>query len=345
MELRGAHRSERDEVLDLLARWYDNREFFARYNLNDPAFRDELCLVARDGGHLVSTAQIFDRKVILGSQAVPMGGIGSVYTLEPHRKRGTASGLMRLAVKTLEHEGFEMSLLFAERLNFYAGFGWRSITRVFTVIHGAPRIPAATALRIERFDSARDLRQVAAIYEAYSGRFDSTAVRDLAYWRGNLRYAGNPDEYFVVARVADGAIGAYARAIEYYGFAMVMEYGYRPEAIEAMLALFRHLAAARLPRAYALDTNRRADQMAAQVVAPAESVSLVTHSIHDSVLEERLGAAGCSLGHHEDNYYMWRVILPQRLSRRFDKPPELAAARALAMVQDRGSLYWTADRF
>ena len=35
MEVRGAHRSERDEVLDLLAQWYNDREFFARYNLND----------------------------------------------------------------------------------------------------------------------------------------------------------------------------------------------------------------------------------------------------------------------------------------------------------------------
>lgn len=340
MELRGAHRSERDEVLDLLARWYDNREFFARYNLNDPTFRDELCLVARDGGRLMSTVQIFDRKVKLGGQAVPMGGIGSVYTLEPYRKRGIASELMRLAVKTLEHEGFELSLLFAERLNFYAGFGWRAVTRVFTVIHGALRIPAAT-LRIDRFDPARDLREVAAIYEAYSGRFDSTVVRDISYWRGNLRYAGNPDEYFVVARTADGVINAYARAIEYYGLAMVMEYGYRPEGIEAMLALFRHLAAARLPRAYALGVERGE----APAVAAPKSASLVTHSMHDRVLEERLEAAGCSLAHHEDNYYMWRVISPARLSRRLAKPPELAAARALAMVQDRGSLYWTADRF
>src|SRR5262250_2038754 len=82
MELRAARRSERDEVLDLLELWYHDREFFARYNQNDPKFRDELCLIARDGRALVATVQIFDRAVRLDGQATPMGGIGSVFTRE-----------------------------------------------------------------------------------------------------------------------------------------------------------------------------------------------------------------------------------------------------------------------
>ncbi len=76
IEFRPARRSERDEVLDLLALWYHDREFFARYNQNDSTFRDELCLVALDGGRIVATVQIFDRKINLDSKAVPMGGIG-----------------------------------------------------------------------------------------------------------------------------------------------------------------------------------------------------------------------------------------------------------------------------
>jgi hypothetical protein len=61
MELRLALRSEREEVLDLLSHWYNERDFFARYNQNDHRFRDELCLVARDQGRMVSTVQIFDK--------------------------------------------------------------------------------------------------------------------------------------------------------------------------------------------------------------------------------------------------------------------------------------------
>ena len=96
MEVRAAYRSERDEVLDLLSLWYNDREFFARYNQIDPAFRDDLCLVARDGDRLVSTVQIFNRAINLDGQAVPMGGIGSVFTLEDYRHQGVASALIWL---------------------------------------------------------------------------------------------------------------------------------------------------------------------------------------------------------------------------------------------------------
>ena len=102
MEVRSAQRSERDEVLELLGHWYnDGGEFFARYNHNDPGFRDALCLVARDGGRLVSTVQIFDRAINLDGQSVPMGGIGSVFTLDEYRHQRVASALMRLSVDTI----------------------------------------------------------------------------------------------------------------------------------------------------------------------------------------------------------------------------------------------------
>jgi predicted acetyltransferase len=100
---------------------------------NDPRFRDGLCLVARAGGRIVSTVQIFDRTVNLGGEQVPMGGIGSV----DHRQRGIVSALIRLAVTTMDREGFEVSLLFADRIDFYARFGWHAVARHFTALVGA----------------------------------------------------------------------------------------------------------------------------------------------------------------------------------------------------------------
>ena len=162
MEFRSARRSERDEVLDLLALWYNDREFFARYNQNDPTFRDELCLVALDGGRIVSTVQIFDRKINLDGKAVPMGGIGSVFTREDYRHKRVASGLMNLAVTTMEREGFEVSLLFAERLTFYNQFGWKELTRNFSVLANAATLRTPEFERgfeIDVFDIERDLRR------------------------------------------------------------------------------------------------------------------------------------------------------------------------------------------
>ena len=247
MELRPARGSERDQVLDLLALWYGDRDFFARYNHHDPGFRDELCLVACEDGRIVATAQIFARIVNLRGARVPMGGIGSVYTVESHRSRGLGSALMRLAVTTMEREGFEISLLFAERLDFYARFGWRPVTRQFSALADTQTMRTSAGFRLTRFEEARDLQDVAALHRGYSGRFDAAVVRDAAGWRGNLRYAGNPGEYFVVcrdARYASGALVAYARAMMFHGFPMVMEYGYATETADAMLALVRHIGEA-----------------------------------------------------------------------------------------------------
>src|SRR5882757_1272820 len=176
MEVRAAHRNERDEVLDLLALWYNDREFFARYNQIDPTFRDDLCLVARDGNRLVSTVQIFDRAINLDGHAVPMGGIGSVFTLEEYRHQGVASDLMRLAGDTMIGEGFEVSLLFAERLTFYNQFGWREVERKFSILPSAASIDARKHFVIDSFDASRDLDSVVEIHRAYSGRFNVTAI-------------------------------------------------------------------------------------------------------------------------------------------------------------------------
>ncbi len=355
MEVRSAHHSERDEVIELLGRWYNDRgEFFARYNQNDPGFRDALCLVARDGGRLVSTVQIFDRTINLDGQSVPMGGIGSVFTLDEYRHKGVASALMRLSVDTMAREGFEVSLLFADRLTFYNQFGWREIERKLSLLAGAASINAPDRFVIDSFETARDLAEVAALHRACSGRFNVTAVRDDAAWRGNLKFAGNQplhpgegsEEYFVVCR--DGArIAAYARVTRLYGVSMVMEYGYDAGAVDAMLATFKYLGQS--AAGVAITVRRVGDHRRAALLhsasKPAEPSVLVSHTAHDPALEKALGDAGCPVAHHIDNNYMWRVLAPDKLARRFAMTAEAASAHAFELFADSRSVYWTADRF
>lgn len=355
MEVRSAHHSERDEVIDLLGRWYNDRgEFFARYNQNDPGFRDALCLVARDGGRLVSTVQIFDRAINLDGQSVPMGGIGSVFTLEEYRHKGVASALMRLAVDTMTREGFEVSLLFADRLTFYNQFGWREIERKLSLLAGAASINAPDRFVLDSFEIARDLADVAAIHRGYSGRFNVTAVRDDAAWRGNLKFAGNQplhpgegsEEYFVVCR--DGArIVAYARVTRLYGVSMVMEYGYDANGTDAMLATFKYLgqSAAGVPITVRSVGDHRRAALLHSASKPAEPSVLVSHTAHDPALEKALGDAGCPVAHHIDDNYMWRVLAPDKLARRFAMTPAAASAHAFELFADSRSVYWTADRF
>ncbi len=356
MEIRAAQRGERDEVLDLLGRWYGDRAFFERYNHNDPGFRDALCLVARDGGRLVSTVQIFDRAINLDGQAVPMGGIGSVFTLEEYRHKGVASALMRLSVETMTREGFEVSLLIAERLTFYNQFGWREVERNFSILAAAASLEVSDRYVIDSFESERDLAEVAKIHREYSGRFNVTAVRDDSAWRANLKFAGNQplhpgegsEEYFVVCR--DGArIAAYARVTRFHGVSMVMEYGYVAGGIgiDAMLATFKYLgqSAGGIPVTVKRVGDHKRASLLHSASKPSEPSVIVTHTAHDRALEKALGDAGCPVAHHVDNNDMWRVLAPDKLARRFAMAPEAAAARALEIFADSRSVFWTADRF
>jgi len=352
MEVRAAHRSERDEVLDLLALWYDDREFFVRYNQNDPKFRDDLCLIARDRGAIVSTVQIFDRTINLDGHRVPMGGIGSVFTREDYRHKGVASGLMRLAVDTMVRERFEVSLLFAERLTFYNQFGWREINRKFGIVSGASSLKSPTHFEIDTFDATRDLAVIIELHRSYSGRFNVAAIRDDRDWSGNLAFAGNQplhpgegsDEYFVLARDTCG-IAAYARVTRFHGVTAVMEYGYRDGFIDAQIALFRYLgdAAASKPAAFSIVGDHR--RAALLRVGDTHSGVMLTHTAHDPLLEERLVASGASVSHHQDNNYMWRIVAPEALGSRMNRPPDAAARHAFDLFAHDQSLYWTADRF
>jgi GNAT superfamily N-acetyltransferase len=353
MELRAARHSERDEVLDLLGLWYNDREFFARYNRNDPKFRDELCLIARDGRALVATVQIFDRAVRLDGRATPMGGIGSVFTRADYRHQGVASALMRMAVDTLEREQFELSLLFAERLTFYNQFGWGEIGRKFSVLANATALrPPGECEIIDVFDPARDLDAIVSIHRDYSGRFNISAVRDAADWQGNLTFAGNQPserctEYFVIARSRTRPT-AYARVTRFYGVTMVMEYGYSDGMEDDLVTLFQHLGevatGARCLHRLQGD-HRRAAFLTDGTGASAPAGVLVTHTAHDKSFESRLTAAGATVTYHLDNNYMWRIVSAEKLGRRLGLSPDRAAARAFELFASNNSLFWSADRF
>ena len=322
MEFRTIRPHERDSVLDLLGEWLHDRAFFARYFTHDPTFRDDLCFVAVDGNRIVSTLQVFRKAVRLGPAVVQVGGVGNVFTMEAYRTRGLASHLLTQAVESMAAHGFDLSLLFATRLAFYGRHGWQSHVRHLVFIEPA-RVPADGPYRIERF-CASDLPAVMRVYQQYTAGLTGPTARDEGYWQGQLHYAGNPHEDFVVARVGD-AIVAYARGTTLYDYYVIMEHAHLPGHGEALTQLVCHLhgtEAAALP-------------------------GTITHLAIAPDVADALRARGLTTHHVEDVFWMWRVIAPSRLAARLGIPADDLDRddTFMRLLPPDRSVYWIADRF
>lgn len=318
-EIRQLRADEREPVLHLLGECFRGRRWiFEKYMDCDPAYRPDDFVVARVGGEIVSCVQLFSKRVRLRGATLGLGGIGSVATAPRHRRRGLASQLLRATEAEMRRRGMALSLLFGvEKL--YAELGWIALPQARVAIHHPPSArppPEGIALRAFRDD---DFAAVRELYDAYASRIESTTVRDLAYWQGQLRYAGNPGEEFRVAE-RDGQVVAYLRTTVMSGVTMALEFARALDALGALAALV--LAA--LPRGRAL-------------IAPRGP---------DDEIELALRQAGARVDRVGDSSTMWRVLDRARLLELARLPAATTDAQLLAdLVAGPRALYWFSDRF
>ena len=313
---------ERDAVLDLLAHWLNDRSFFARYFHHDPAFRDDLCFVAIDRGKIVSTLQVFRKQVRLNGAVVEVAGVGNVFTATDYREHGLASQLLTRAIAAMDEHGFDLSMLFATRLVFYSRHGWQSHVRHLLFIEPAA-VASTGPYAIEPFANT-DLDAVMRVYDHYTAALSGTTVRDHRYWLGQLRYAGNPHEDFLVARDA-GQIVAYARGTRLYDFYVIMEHGHLPGHEEALAQL--------VCRLHGSEAKASPGTISHLAVAPE--------------VQERLRSRGLALRTVEDTFWMWRIISAERLAAKIGVPPEALSGDDAyhRLLPPQRSVYWIADRF
>jgi predicted N-acetyltransferase YhbS len=313
---------ERDGVLDLLANWLGDREFFARYFRHDPGFDNDLCFVATHAGRIVSTFQVFRKTVRMNGALLEVGGVGNVFTAVEYRERRVASQLLTRGIAAMESRGFDLSLLFAVRLAFYGRLGWQSHVRHLVFLERAP-VPAGGRYTLQPFTAA-DLGAVMTIYDSYSGAFSGSTVRDRRYWEGQLCCAGNPHEDFLVAR--DGSeIVAYARGTPLYDFYVIMEHAYRPGYADALTQL--------VCRLHGREAARFPGTITQLAVAPE--------------VQAQLRQQGLSLRTVEDVFWMWRIISPERLAAKLGMPEaDLAGDDVFfRLLPPEQSVFWIADRF
>lgn len=321
--IRTIHSGEREAVLDLLGQWEgESRAHFARYFAHDPTFCDDLCFVAEEGGRLVATLQVLRKQVRFGEAVVEVAGVGNVFTDAAYRERGISTALLETALAAMPRHGFEVSLLFATRLEFYGRLGWQSHTRRWAYVVPAPtQLAGDTTIAPFELD---DLEAVRSIYDAAYATTTGTTVRDRAYWLGQLHTAGQLSEDFLVAR-RDGRIVAYARGTRLYGLYVLIESAHAPGHAADLAALVQRLAT---------------------VEAAGEAGVATQLGTFPEVLA-CLRRAGATVQMVDDYFWMWRVVDAAALARRLGCPTAAVEAPDfwLRALPPDASVYWLSDRF
>jgi len=311
--IRALREREREDVLDLLEQAFGERALFAAYMDHDPGYRPEDFLVDVEDGRMRSCVQLFEKRIRLRGRQVRLGGIGSVATAPADRRKGLAGELMRRQTQAMRERGMAVGLLFAGPVPFYEALGWHALPLRSVALAADGRTNVGRPLR------SADLPAVRALYDAFNCELDGATIRDAAYWTGQLRYAGSPDEDFCVVERA-GRLVAYARVIELSGVRMLMEYAHAEDA-RAELA---HLIASRAPTRGAMIAR----------LAP------------DPALDAALAAAGLASTELADRSTMWRVLDTPTLAALAGLPKDSDHGEILsALFGDQRAHYWYSDRF
>ena len=314
--LRTLRASEVEALLDLLDGWpfpdgQRGRDFFRRYVELDPAFEPRNVWVADQGGELISCVQIFPRRVRIGGEALPMGGIGSVFTRPEHRRRGVAGTLLGQAIDAMRDRGMVLSYLLAERLRWYGQYGYRPWSRGWRTLHW-PGVDGALTGGARRHDAAVDAGELERLWSVYAGGAAGTPVDGVAdrgsttEWQGSFRLAGTPDEDIWIAE--DRArTTAYLRVADFSGRLRVLEWGREVDGAPALRDLLaaamtgRNVESIRMPlirdeplEALLAAAGTRTDTQPAWDEVPPDArppATWMVRSLDDDALASRLGVA------------------------------------------------------
>ena len=173
--------------------------YFARHYYNDPERNASFIRVAVLNETIVASCRIFCRNISYGVVKPPglsirAGGIGEVCTAERHRKRGLSKELLDDAIRIMEKEGMQLSLLHAASNFFpvYEKAGYSSTLSKWSVAKiqcdQLPRAPCQSGnIREARFPN--DTEQLMMLHQRYSeNQFAGCVVRSANYWNNYLSH-------------------------------------------------------------------------------------------------------------------------------------------------------------
>lgn len=187
MEIRAAHESELEQVVDLNCIAFNpgQHERYWQYLRGDSSYRLSQTRVVVVNDQVVSTLRVWERRIRVGASLVTMGGIGGVCTHPKYRGVGYASALMRHTIGYLKTRGYDLGVLFTIIPEvFYQKIGWTSFPlQGFQIeCNSASIAENRSAWQVRAFNAETDLDVVAKIHDVVNAHQSGSISRTRAYW-------------------------------------------------------------------------------------------------------------------------------------------------------------------
>ena len=241
IEIRGCKSyNELLEVLKVCDNAFDNTpyEYFERHLLKDKTLSIEDTRILLIEDKIVSTIQIFPRKIYIKGNVFDFGGIGNVATLPKYQQRGYASMLMNDAINYMKYKKFPFSLLTTTINHYYEKFGYITLKRKkfnFTLEQ------IKEIKNIRQFIPTNDFEVIKNIYSQFNSEFVGPFFRDDIYWNSQLDFCGEDRNFFLV-KEENGNIVAYIRGVQKNKFIQILEFATIKNPNELFFELINALA-------------------------------------------------------------------------------------------------------
>jgi GNAT superfamily N-acetyltransferase/L-amino acid N-acyltransferase YncA len=185
VEARALRNEEREECIALWrAVWPgDNDAYFRRYFYGDVEWLPYYTQVAVADSKIVSAVHICKRTVACGDFRLIMGGVANVATLPEYRGKGYNTACLQSAIRVMEADAMDFSLLFTGIRDYYTRQGYAALPQ--KRLRGTLRdgwISRPSRLRVRSMTS-EDLPAVYALYDEYNRTRPIAVQRSPAYWR------------------------------------------------------------------------------------------------------------------------------------------------------------------
>jgi len=237
MEIRAARESELDAIVEMLCLAFrpTGRERYEKHLKQDSSYRLDQSRVGLVGGKIVSYVRVSDRPMRMGSCVVRMGGVGAVATHPDYRGRGYNTAVLQDAIKYMEREGYDVSMLFTGIHPHYAKLGWAPFPEHESSVKLRYKSVPAVAGCVVRGFKEEDLEAVARVYDDHNRRRTGTLVRSRQYWLdGHSRHMGVLPSHVLEV---DGVVHAYLNWGKRGNEMAVREMGYmldRPDCLKPL---------------------------------------------------------------------------------------------------------------